>query len=174
MGPAPVHPCDDGGASRGGKSGHGGGGPLYCRGMPCLEEELSRLHSACMDPRAPRGATPGPSVDRYLYLCGLLDFGPAAAEPGAGQVQVMRITCLCGAPEHTVVARKARGRGPCFPFGSILGGKPCRQQRACRGRGSSPLEPGASVPASCFVVDPMDSPRCEPPEAGGPVRAGPF
>lgn len=93
-----------------------GGDALYCQRMPCVERELTRLHDLCtvacdMRPQ---------SIDRYLYLCALLDTTGAerVIQRDSPTTDVRRVTvrCLCGDPRHTVVLDKQRVNGPCFPF----------------------------------------------------------
>jgi hypothetical protein len=171
---------EGGGTSRGGhsrphnneKDEQKGASSLYCHNMPCVEKELSKLHSSASKNMQ---AVPDALVDRYLYLCSIVDYCPTKpTSKNESQIQqhkqTMRVTCLCGNPKHSIVLDKERvgfGSDSCFPFDTSH-----ISRNSARNKNSSKNQVVESVvPASCFLMELCDTIRFETlPDLGMYIR----
>jgi len=77
---------------------------VYCQNMPCLDHKISLLHQLSHDWKQDNAQ----NVDRYLYLCGMVDHCSLKGSLGASSSNVQRfgVTCLCNDPNHTIFFAK--------------------------------------------------------------------
>lgn len=129
---------------------------LFCTSrMPCVERELAQLHELSTATSEMRAQ----SIDRYLYICALLDTADVARvgrrdEP-CPSVRRIALCCFCGDPSHTVVLDKKRVSGACFPLDARHQNKPKTVTVRVSNRWMSVKKgrTGARVPARFLVPD---------------------
>lgn len=129
---------------------------MYCASMPCLGEEIARLHRESLRVASTCTAL----IDRYLMVCSLLEKGGPLRE-GSHSRSHLNITCLCGRADHTVVIDRAPTRHrSCFPFDvSHLSSaaRPVVLRVAGRPVSFSPLHRGPHVPVEDLVPSMQDA-----------------